>query len=116
MFILQRKIRLFLTVLFAVTGDGKQKFAPASDFKYIKSDGIVKISGYTGAGGAVNIPRTLDGLPVTSIGENAFRYGTSLTSITVETTTPPTLCDDEAFDFQGTVPKIAIRLLSFRPY
>ena len=55
---------LALTLLFTVTAYGKQKFTPESDFKYIKSDGTVKISGYTGEGGAVNIPPTLGGILV----------------------------------------------------
>jgi hypothetical protein len=35
-------------------------------------DGTINISGYTGSGGTVIIPTSLDGLPVTTIGNSAF--------------------------------------------
>ncbi len=58
----------------------------AGDFLYSytsTSSGIaITIDLYTGAGGAVTIPATIDGLPVTSIGNYAFD-GTSLTSVTI---------------------------------
>ena len=38
---------------------------------------------YTGSGGTVTIPSTIDGLPVTSIGWRAFSDGISLTSVTI---------------------------------
>ena len=38
---------------------------------------------YTGSGGAVSIPSTTNGLPVTSIGEKAFWQCYSLTSVTI---------------------------------
>ena len=47
------------------------------------NNGTITITGYTGSGGAVTIPGTINGLPVTSIGVNAFSNCTSLTSITI---------------------------------
>ena len=44
-------------------------------------DGTVEISRYAGEGGEVNIPATIDGKNVTSIGERAFFGCTSLTSV-----------------------------------
>ena len=41
------------------------------------------ITGYTGAGGAVTIPNTINGLTVTSIGTNAFFDSTNITSVTI---------------------------------
>ena len=55
------------------------------DFTYTTNNGTITITGYTGSGGAVTIPDTINGLPVTSIGDNAFYYCTSLTSVTIPT-------------------------------
>jgi len=51
------------------------KESPASDFSYgLTDDGRgVKITGYTGKGGAVVIPSKIEGMPVLEIGENAFQ-------------------------------------------
>ncbi len=38
------------------------------------TDGSLNIAGYTGSGGALTVPDTTNGLPITSIGTNAF-YG-----------------------------------------
>ena len=46
--------------------------AQALDFTYTTSNGTITITGYTGPGGAVTIPTTINGLPVTSIGDYAF--------------------------------------------
>ena len=46
------------------------------------NNGTITITGYIGSGGAVTIPDTINGLPVTSIGDYAF-FGNSLTSITI---------------------------------
>src|ERR1019366_6238186 len=47
------------------------------------NNGTITITGYTGSGGAVTIPDTINGLPVTSIGSYAFQNYTSLTSVTI---------------------------------
>lgn len=57
--------------------------APALDFDYTTDSGSVTITGYTGAGGAVTIPGTIAGLPVTGIGGYAFDSNTRLTSMTI---------------------------------
>ena len=54
-----------------------------AQFNYTVNNGAVTITGYTGPGGAVNIPSTINGLPVASIGSNAFRNCTSLTSVSI---------------------------------
>ena len=54
-----------------------------SGFYYTASGGNIIIIAYTGPGGAVVIPATIDGMPVTGIGEGAFAYITGLTSITI---------------------------------
>jgi hypothetical protein len=52
-------------------------------WQYITDNGAITITGYTGSGGAVTIPSTITGLPVTSIGNSAFSYCTNLTSVTI---------------------------------
>jgi alpha-tubulin suppressor-like RCC1 family protein len=52
------------------------------------ADNTITITGYTGPGGAVTIPSTINGLPVTSIGDQVFdEYpnlsGSPLTSVTI---------------------------------
>ena len=79
-----------------------------AQFTHTTNNGKLTITGYTGPGGAVAIPDTINGLPVTrigafafyghltvtsvtipnsvtNIGEAAFRYCTSLSAITVDT-------------------------------
>jgi len=61
--------------------------APANSveaqFTYSVNNGAITITSNTGAGGAVTIPGTLDGLPVTAIGNNAFLGQSNLTSLTL---------------------------------
>ncbi|HRI15823.1 MAG TPA: leucine-rich repeat domain-containing protein [Verrucomicrobiota bacterium] len=57
--------------------------AVQAQFDYTTENGQITITRYTGAGGAVDIPSTINGLPVTRIGENAFYGATSLTSVTI---------------------------------
>jgi hypothetical protein len=49
------------------------------------NNGAITITGYTGPDAAVTIPSTIDGLPVTSIGNSAFS-GANLTSVTLPDT------------------------------
>lgn len=55
------------------------------DYEYtVNPDGIsVSITGYTGSGGDITIPDNLDGKTVTKININAFRYNTTLKSVTL---------------------------------
>jgi len=46
----------------------------AQDFSYTNTNGTITITGYTGPGGNVVIPGTIDGLPVTSIGDGALSF------------------------------------------
>jgi hypothetical protein len=51
-------------------------------YNYTTNNGTITITGFAGPGAAVTIPSTINGLPVTSIGNSAFS-GTSLTSVTI---------------------------------
>lgn len=57
--------------------------AHAQDFAYTNNGGTITITDYTGPGGDVSIPSIIDGLPVTSIGDEAFWGSTALTGITI---------------------------------
>jgi hypothetical protein len=54
-----------------------------AQFGYITNAGTITITNYTGAGGSVNIPAYINGLPVTSIGDEAFWNCTSVTNFTI---------------------------------
>ena len=59
----------------------------SGDFYYSATATEVTITGYTGTGGAVTIPSSIDSLPVTGIGSwygaGAFSSNTTLTSVTI---------------------------------
>ncbi len=57
--------------------------ASSGPFKFTMNDGAATISGYTGPGGAVSIPATINGSPVTGIGANAFQNKTTVTSVVI---------------------------------
>jgi len=58
-----------------------QQMGSGGNFTYIISDSQVIITGYTGPGGAVVIPGSIEGFPVVSIGSNAFGNNNTITSV-----------------------------------
>ena len=56
---------------------------PTVPYTYTFSNNTVTITGYTGSGGAVNIPSMINGLPVTAICSDAFANCNILTSVTI---------------------------------
>jgi hypothetical protein len=54
-----------------------------AQFTYTTNNRTITITGYTGPGGAVTIPSTINGLPVTSIGHWAFSWCSSLARVTI---------------------------------
>ncbi|MDY0340633.1 MAG: leucine-rich repeat protein [Coriobacteriia bacterium] len=52
-------------------------------FEYTITAGTATITGYTGSGGAVTIPSTLGGNPVTTIGFEAFKNQAVITSVAI---------------------------------
>ncbi len=55
----------------------------SGDFTYTSDGSTITITGYMGGGGAVTIPATITGLPVTTIENYVFYNKTSLTSVTI---------------------------------
>lgn len=53
------------------------------DFTYSSDGAAITITGYTGPGGSVTIPGTINGLPVTRTGNQAFRAKMSLLDVTI---------------------------------
>ncbi len=54
-----------------------------AQFNYTTNNGSITITKFNGLGGAVTIPDTISGLPVTSLGDGAFNECKSLTSVTI---------------------------------
>lgn len=67
------------------------------DFTYTATATEVIITGYTGTGGAVTIPSSIGGLPVTDIWSNAFNQKTTLTSVSI----PGSVTTIGDYAFQG---------------
>jgi hypothetical protein len=54
-------------------------------YTYTTNSGTITITGFTDAGSTVILPSTINGLPVTGIGDNAF-FKSSVTSVTIPST------------------------------
>lgn len=54
-----------------------------AQFLFVTNNGTISITGYTGAGGAVTIPGSTNGLPVTAIATHAFYQKSTLVSLTI---------------------------------
>ena len=57
--------------------------AQNGDFTYDIGESTISITGYIGPGGAVAVPATIDGMPVTGIGIGTFTWQTRLTDVTL---------------------------------
>ena len=57
--------------------------AVQAQYNYLTNNGAITITRYDCSSGAVGIPSTMNGLPVTRIGDGAFSGCTSLTSVTI---------------------------------
>ena len=73
---------VMLSLIFLLMATAAQS-DQSGDFSYEQTGSAITITKYTGADGAVSIPSTINGLPVTSIGDWAFYDCTNLTSITI---------------------------------
>jgi BspA type Leucine rich repeat region (6 copies) len=75
----------------------------AQDFTYTKNNGTITITAYIGSGGAVDIPSTINGLPVTTIAPYPFNLAT-FTSITV----PGSVTNIGSYAFSVTLTNFAM--------
>src|ERR1035441_3491021 len=57
--------------------------AVEAQFQFVTNNGAITITAYAGPGGAVTIPNTINGWPVTNIGDEAFWNCRSLSSVTI---------------------------------
>ncbi len=73
-----RRLQALLVFLLLVLSSSAQ-----AQFNYTTDNGQITITGYTGSGGAVTIPSSINGLPVTIVGNQAFRENHSLTRMTI---------------------------------
>lgn len=80
--------------------------AAQAQFTYMTQNGTVTITGYAGAGGNVTIPSAINGLPVTSIGDEAFLYNYNLTGVTIPNSV--TNIGDAAFEGCGDLARVTI--------
>lgn len=76
----QKRVRRALMIMLLWT-----TFAVAvqADFITVTDNGKIRITGYTGVCGDLKIPAKINGLPVVSIADNAFRDNLTLTSVTI---------------------------------
>lgn len=78
------------------TGSDKNTTTSAESFKYVKENGGITVTGYTGKLTSVVIPERIDGLPVLKIGERAFAE-TSVRSVVL----PSSCVEVDWFAFLG---------------
>lgn len=78
-------VMIVLFSTFFIASQGSAIADQEGDYAYTISGtpSVVTITSYTGAGGAITIPSTLGGFPVTSIGNQAFYSRTSLISVSI---------------------------------
>ena len=77
-----------------------------AQYSCVTNGGQIAITGYTGTGGVVNIPSTINGYPVTSIGAYSFRYNANLTRVTI----PVSVTNIGADSFQGCDKMISVTI------
>ncbi|MEI6566580.1 MAG: leucine-rich repeat protein, partial [Verrucomicrobiota bacterium] len=80
--------------------------AARAQFTTGTSNGKLTITGYSGPGGAVVIPSTINGLPVTAIGSMAFRNCANVTRVEIPSSV--ITIGDEAFEYCSNLTSVTI--------
>jgi hypothetical protein len=75
-------------------------------FDWFTNDGAIMITSYTGPGGPVSIPPSLNGLPVTSIATSAFYECSNVTRVTIPSSV--TNIGNSAFEFCSGLTNVTI--------
>jgi hypothetical protein len=57
--------------------------AAQAQFAFITNNGSITVTGYTGAGGNIVIPDSINGMPVTSVGDGTFGHFDGVTGVTI---------------------------------
>ena len=65
------------------TANGVPAYLPFPPFNCITENGSITVNQYSGTGGSVIIPSTVNGLPVTRVGDITFYFASSLTNVTI---------------------------------
>jgi hypothetical protein len=58
----------------------------AGDFAYTNNNGVLTITGYSGPGGDVTIPSSINGMIVDTIADGSFAWNTTVTKVTIPDT------------------------------
>ena len=88
---------LFLVLSLCTAVHAQSSGTTSDGLVWSSSGGVVTITGYTGSSNAVNIPATIFGLPVTSIGIHAFGSNLTITSVTFAIPSSVTSIENYAF-------------------
>ena len=79
---------------------------PPVPYTWATNNGAITITGYSGPGGVVAIPNTINFLPVTSITDYAFYQCTNLTTVTIPNSV--TSIGNEAFAYCSSLTSLTI--------
>lgn len=71
------------TVIQGSTPNNKKETSSVSDFKYIEKEEGIIITEYVGTASKVILPAKIEERPVTQIGEGAFQYNRTITSVEI---------------------------------
>jgi len=78
-----RSIAIIVMAAVITVGAFAQQYEDGGNFQVERVGNGIKITGYVGTNTVVNIPPTIQGLPVTIIGEYAFEGNNSIRSVTI---------------------------------
>ena len=102
-------ITLFTLVIHLL---GLSALANNIDYEYsVQNDGTIRIWKYTGKGGAVTIPDSINGMPVTTIGRTTFYENPQITSVTI----PESIINIEPRAFLGCEKLTSIKFIGSVP-
>lgn len=101
-------LTLLIGSLFFFVSSSAVRAATSGDFEYtVNPDGIsATITGYTGNGGEVTIPATVDGYPVIVLGSCVFDYNDNVTHVTISEGVET--IQTEAFSQSNTILTVSI--------